>query len=270
MAGQALGYSRAHEVVVKHERMERHLNAARTVQLSMLPRETPQTPEYRFCNHYVAAERVGGDYYFYETLGNGQIVFGIADASGKGLAASMQIVRFAGEVRLRIATSRTLKVALEKLNQFVCSFGDTRFITCCICVLDPAKHQLTLANAGHLYPLWYHADSGTVEKVVTPNGGLPLGLDPHEKFHPTKLSLQPGDRFFLYTDGVSEAMNMDLEQYSTDRLVKLVASSRDPLPQLIQAIEKDVTQFRNGQDASDDVCVIGLERLPVLGRLATP
>lgn len=260
VAGQALGYSRAHEVVIEHERIERHLDAARTVQLSMLPRETPQSENYAFCNHYVAAERVGGDYYFYETLGNGQIVFGIADASGKGLAASMQIVRFAGEVRLRIATSRTLKIALEKLNQFVCGFGDTRFITCCICVLDETKHQLTLANAGHLYPLWFHAESGTVEKVVTPNGGLPLGLDPLEKFRPAKILLKPGDRFLLYTDGVSEAMNTELEQYSTERLVKLVAATRDPLPQLIQAIEQDVEKFRNGQFASDDVCVLGLER----------
>ncbi len=260
VAGQALGYSRAHEVVVKHERMERHLNAARTIQLSMLPRETPQLADYSFCNHYMAAERVGGDYFFYEPLGNGQIVFGIADASGKGLQASMQIVRFAGEVRLRIATCRTLKTVLEKLNQFVCSFDDSKFITSCICVLDPVKHQLTLANAGHLYPLWFHAQSGTVDKVVTANGGLPLGLDPKEKFHPVRISMKPGDRVVLYTDGISEAMNVDLEQYSTERLVEVIAESREPLPGLIQQIEQDVVRFRNGQDASDDVCVMGLER----------
>ena len=267
VAGQALGYSRAHEVVVKHERIERHLNAARTIQLSMLPRETPQLADYSFCNHYIAAERVGGDYYFYEPLANGQIVFGIADASGKGLQASMQIVRFAGEVRLRIATCRTLKTVLEKLNQFVCSFDDSKFITSCICVLDPVKHQLTLANAGHLYPLWFHAQSGTVDKVVTANGGLPLGLDPKEKFHPVRISMKPGDRVVLYTDGISEAMNVDLEQYSTERLVEVIAESREPLPGLIQQIEQDVVRFRNGQDASDDVCVMGLERAPLAGQV---
>lgn len=261
VAGQALGYSRAHEVVVKHERIEHHLNAARTVQLSMLPRETPKLAHYSFCNHYIAAERVGGDYYFYEQLSNGQLVFGIADASGKGLQASMQIVRFAGEVRLHIATSRTLKSVMQKLNQFVCSFGDSKFITCCICVLDPIKHELSLANAGHLYPLWFCARSGQVEKIVTENGGLPFGLDPKEKYSPVRISLEPGDRFILYTDGVSEAMNGDLEQYGTDRLMQAVANCRAPLPALIEFIERDVAVFRNGQDASDDVCVMGLERM---------
>lgn len=260
VAGQALGYSRAHEVVVKHERMERHLNAARTIQLSMLPRETPKLDEYSFCNHYLAAERVGGDYYFYEPLADGQIVFGIADASGKGLQGSMQIVRFAGEVRLRIATCRTLKTVLQKLNKFVCGFGDSKFITSCVCVLDPVKHRLTLANAGHLYPLWYHAASGKVDKVVTANGGLPLGLDPSEEFHPVRISLQPGDRVILYTDGVSEAMNAEFEQYGTERLMQLIADSRESLPVLIDQIEQDVTRFRDGQEASDDVCVMGMER----------
>jgi phosphoserine phosphatase RsbU/P len=260
LTGQAMAFARSHQLLLQLERTQRHLEAARQIQLNMVRHTRPRVPGYLFADYYRPAEKVGGDYYFYESLPDGRAIIGIADASGKGLAAAMTIARFAGEVRFRIATSPTLKKALADLNRFIAETGPTTFVTCCICVLDPCAHTLTVANAGHLPPLRSRVTERQIGTLQTPRGGLPLGIDRDSICHPVTTALAAGDRIVLITDGVTEAMNHACELYGVRRLKRVLQTRPPTLEACVNAIVADVEEFRQDRPASDDMCVVALER----------
>jgi serine phosphatase RsbU (regulator of sigma subunit) len=262
LAGQSVGYARSHDIVVEHTNTRRQLETARQIQLGMLPRERPNVPGYEFWHHYAAAERVGGDYFFYEMLRDGRVMFGIADASGKGLSAALNIARFAGEVRFRIATSPTLKSAISSLNGFVIdSSEECMFITACICVLDPHQHLLSLANAGHPAALLKHRGKERVELLQSSRRSFPLGISREFETHPVNVALEPGDEVLLYTDGVSEAMNPLQKLFGTDRLSESFARPHQSIAEVVDGLVQDVMHFREDRLPSDDMTLIALARL---------
>jgi len=261
LAGHAIGYSQAHEIVVQHNMTIRQMETARQIQLSMLPRHSPTVASYRFGHHYSAAEKVGGDYFFYEMLRDGRVILGIADASGKGLPAAMHISRFAGEVRLRIATSPTLKSALISLNQFAIDGSEEcMFITSCLCVLDPQQHLVALANAGHLPPLIKHGATGQVEELLSTRRNFPFGITSEFDPHPWIVKLEPDDQILLFTDGVTEAMNPRQELFGTSRLIDVVSRTDGDIQDLVKTIVQAVHDFREGRSANDDMTIVGFER----------
>jgi len=261
LAGQAISYARTHQLLLQLERTQIDFDAARDIQMAMVRHTRPKVRGYRFADYYKPAQKVGGDYYFYETLPDGRVILGIADASGKGLAAAMAIARFAGEVRFRIATSPTLKKALSDLNCFVADSGPLTFITSCICVLDPKTHALSIASAGHLPPLRRRRDSGAVERIETPRGGLPLGIDEASICHPFTTTVEPGDRIVLTTDGATEAMDQDNILYGTDRLMAMMHSTCGSIDEFVATIVADIDAHRNGRAANDDICLVAMERI---------
>lgn len=259
MAAQAIGYARAHELILEHERQRQQLDMARDIQLRMLPRSRPEVPGYSFSDYYHSARTVGGDWYTYRATNNGRLVIAVADASGKGLAAALKIVDFASELRHCLETIASLKVAMWRLNQFVCSL-DEGFITFCVGVLDPNEHRLSIANAGHPAPLMRRAD-GVVGPLGINRSGLPLGLDPDEQYHPFSLEVSPGDEIVLYTDGVNEALNRKNELFGTARLREVLAASVTNVDARVRSIVDQVEQFRGGRSPSDDTCIVALSRL---------
>jgi len=262
LAGQAIGYSQAHEIVVQHDMTIRQMETARQIQLGMLPHKSPEVTGYRFAHFYAPAEKVGGDYFFYEMLRDGRVILGIADASGKGLPAAMNIARFAGEVRFRIATSPTLKVALANLNQFVNDGAEEcMFITSCLCVLDPQQHVVALANAGHLPPLRKAGATGAVEELMGPHRNFPFGIVDHFDPHPWMVKVDPGDQILLFTDGVTEAMNPGNQLFGTARLSEAFAQSQGDIAEVVEQIVQQVCHFRAGRPKNDDMTIVGCERI---------
>ena len=258
MTAQAIGYARAHELILEHERHRQQLEMARDIQLRMLPRSRPEVAGYSFGDYYRAARTVGGDWYTYRTTSNGCLVIAVADASGKGLPAALKIVDFASELRHCLKTIASLKQAMSQLNQFVCELEES-FITFCVAVLDPREHRLSIANAGHMAPLRRCAD-GVVEALGTARSGMPFGVDPHEEYHPFSLKLSPGDEIVLYTDGVTEAMNRTNDLFGTARLLEVLAAPAPDVEGRVRAIVDRVEQFRNGRSPSDDTCIVALSR----------
>ena len=261
MTAQAIGYARAHELILEHERHRQQLEMARDIQVRMLPHARPEVAGYSFGDYYRAARTVGGDWYTYRATSNGRLVIAVADASGKGLAAALKIVDFASELRHCLEMIASLKLVMWRLNQFVCEL-DEGFITFCVAVLDPREHRLSIANAGHPAPLMRHAD-GVVGALGAERSGLPFGLDPHEQYHPFSLELSPGDEIVLYTDGVNEALNRKNELFGTARLREVLAAPVPDIDGRVQAIVDRVEQFRNGRSPSDDTCIVALSRLVV-------
>ena len=261
MTAQAIGYARAHELILEHERNRQQLEMARDIQVRMLPHSRPEVAGYSFGDYYRAARTVGGDWYTYRATSNGRLVIAVADASGKGLPAALKIVDFASELRHCLETIASLKMAMWRLNQFVCEL-DEGFITFCVAVLDPREHRLSIANAGHPVPLRRRAD-GSVEALGADRSGMPLGLDSHEQYHPFSIGMNPGDEIVLYTDGVNEALNRKNELFGTARLREVLAAPVPDIDGRVQTIVDRVEQFRNGRSPSDDTCIVALSRRAV-------
>ncbi|MFM9960239.1 MAG: SpoIIE family protein phosphatase [Planctomycetaceae bacterium] len=259
LTGQAIEYAKAHTAVLRLDQTQRQLDTARQIQMRMLPRQRPTLPGYLFESHYEPANSVGGDYYFWDSLPDGRVMMGIADACGKSLPAALLMAQFASEVRHCLATAETLKMALHSLNLFVCGL-DEGFITFCLCLLDANTHLLTVMNAGHPTPVVRHHDTGEVESLANTKSSLPLGISPNEKFHPMHMLVRPGDEIFLMTDGLIEAMSPDSNLYGFSRLSKQIGPSQPSLPARFAAIIADVADFRATRSASDDLCLLGIAR----------
>ena len=260
LTGQAVEYAHAHEALLRLDQTRRQLETARQIQLRMLPRRRPDVPGYRFYEHYEPADAVGGDYYFWDSLPDGRVLMGVADACGKGMPAAMTIAQFATEVRHCIATADSLKIAMSSLNRFVTSL-DAGFITFCLCLLDVKRGKLTLLNAGHPPPLCRRRASGEVEQLGLDRSTFPLGIADDHEFHTSTALLQPGDDVLFFTDGLIEAMAPDDSLYGEQRLLQHIAAPHDSLKSCIDAIVADVEHFRCGRSRSDDTCLIGFTRV---------
>lgn len=258
LAAQAIGYARAHEVVVEHELTRHQLETARQIQLRMLPTESPQVPGYSFAQYYSAAQIVGGDAYIYHRLSDGRLMLAVADASGKGLPASLRIAEFISELRHCISSATSLKAAMDELNRSVCR-SDSDFITFCLVVLDPQKHTLSIANAGHPLPR-LRKRNGTVFQVGENRTGFPLGVLLDNPCHPVTIKFDVGDELVLYTDGVSEAFNPAGDIFGMERLDDCLLDQVTNATERVNRVIAAVNHFRQGRKQSDDLCIVALTR----------
>ncbi len=259
LTGQAIEYAKAHAAMLRMDQTQRQLETARQIQMRMLPRHRPNLSGYVFESHYEAAESVGGDFYFWDSLPDGRVMIGIADACGKSLPAALLMAQCASEVRHCLAAAETLKLAMHSLNQFVCGM-DEGFITFCLCLVDANTNLLTVMNAGHPSPVLRHHDTGEVETLSNSKSSFPLGISSQEKFHPIHTLLRPGDEIYLLTDGVIEAMAPDNSLYGASRLESQIAATQPSLFARISAIIADIAGFRAGRRPSDDTCLLGIAR----------
>ena len=242
--------------------MERDLEFATQVQLGFLPNARPKLPGFEFFDYYEPAQRVGGDYFDYIQLPNNRLAVAVADVAGKGVPAALLMARLYSSVRYHFLSQTDAAAAMTGLNAEISVSGlGHRFITCAVLVIDPAEDEVVLVNAGHLPPIRRGPD-GKVEPVGMKESGMPLGILPDQKFQSTTFSLVPGETWLIYTDGITEAMKTQKLIYGTKRLLEFVAQGPQRIDELVKGVVEDVEKFVEGRDQSDDMCVVGFQRLP--------
>jgi serine phosphatase RsbU (regulator of sigma subunit)/pSer/pThr/pTyr-binding forkhead associated (FHA) protein len=242
--------------------LERDLEFATQVQLGFLPKSRPKVAGYAFADYYEPAQRVGGDYFDYIQLPNGRLAVALADVAGKGVPAALLMARLYSSVRFHLLSQPDVASAMAGLNAEISVSGlGHRFITCVVMVLDPAQNQLTLVNAGHLPPLRRNC-AGKVEPIGATESGLPLGIVPDQKFQQTTFDLVPGESWLVFTDGVTEAMRTAKEIYGNKRLIDFVERGPDRVDDLVKGVVDDVERYVEGRPQSDDICMVGFQRLP--------
>jgi serine phosphatase RsbU (regulator of sigma subunit) len=215
-----------HQQSLKQAAMQRDLELAAQVQASLLPAGPPRVPKYEFFAYYRSAQKVGGDYYDYVSLPDGRIAVAVADVSGKGIAAALVMAELMGELKCLLTSIPSAAEVVSRVNRSAASRGTgEKFITMVLAVLDPKQHQVTLVNAGHMAPLWRHAD-GRVEPVGDEARGTALGIKDDEVYEEFRFSLQPGDSLTLFTDGITEAHITGREMYREARLREASSSLR--------------------------------------------
>ena len=237
-----------------------HLDLAKKMQRGLLPSAPPKIEGYHFFDYYKSARQVGGDYYDYIQLADGRFAVVVGDVAGKGVAAALLMARLSSDIRFSLAMIEDPAVALTQVNDLFCERAwDDRFVTMIVAVVDPATHEVTIVNAGHMPPMLRHRDGVTLE-IGEDEAGLPVGVIEGFEFESCKFQLEPGDQLTLFTDGFSEAMNANRDLYGIKRLMKTVSNEIEHTRDLGQHILEDVSKFVAGCAQSDDMCLVSFGR----------
>ncbi|MGA8621747.1 MAG: GAF domain-containing SpoIIE family protein phosphatase [Candidatus Sulfotelmatobacter sp.] len=238
------------------ENMNRDAQEARIMQQALLPKSSPYIPGYAISGLSVPAGAVGGDWYDFIPFPDGRLGLVLADVSGKGMAAALLMSATRGMLRSLAEACCTPGEVLTKLNGLLVEdFPAGKFVTLVYAVLDPATRVVTFANAGHLHPLFID-DNGA--QFLDTERGLPLGISCGD-YSETSVSLSRGSRLIFYSDGITEAVNADEQEYGLERLAAHAVSVGASAVSIIE----DVRAFANGSGVRDDASVVfvGVARL---------
>lgn len=225
-----LEYARLHDEILHQSRLERELELAEQVQQNFLPQRAPNVPGYRFWAYYAAAGKVGGDYYDFLALPNGNWAVLLADVSGKGVPAALRMARASTMCKVALLSHPDdVSQAVAAVNCETCQTAvHGGFITLVLCVLNPRTHELTLANAGHPAPLFCSPGGEVVELGQYELTGLPLGIEEDQTYPTSTTTIGPGDLVVLFSDGISEAASPEGNLFSRERICQVVAGEYSP------------------------------------------
>jgi serine phosphatase RsbU (regulator of sigma subunit) len=245
-----------HETALLRLALERDLQLGHKVQQGFLPSSPPKFEGYEFFNFYEPANQVGGDYFDYIPLPGDRLAIVVADVSGKGIPAALLMAKLSAETRFCLVTQPTPVAAINQLNAGFGESWEDRFVTLVLCVIELREHRVTIVNAGHMAP-YLRSSDGQVRMIGEEQTGVPLGVSSGFEYEQFAMPMAPGDCLTLFTDGFSEAMNMENELYGLERLeAQLRASQGQGVRQLGEQILTNVKQFVGKRSQSDDMCLM--------------
>lgn len=255
---------RQEQITRKSARIESELTLANDIQAHMLPTIFPPFPDQNEVDLYATmhpAKEVGGDFYDFFQIDDKHIAFVIADVSGKGVPAALVMVITKTLIKNEVSMGLSPAEAFTKVNHMLCEGNDNNmFVTAWLGVLDTETGVLTYANAGHNPPLIRQGD-GVFAFLKSRPGLVLAGMD-GLRYRQYELQMQPGDRIFLYTDGITEAMNPSKELYGNDRLLAyLNAHGRESLQDVLSGLTADIHAFADTEEQSDDMTMLLLDYL---------
>jgi len=258
-ASVAVECARLHKEMVKQAKLEREIGIAREVQRNFLPKATPKLEGYGFWAYYLAAGKVGGDFYDFVRLPNGSLAVLLGDVAGKGVPAALMMAKASTVCQVALLNHPDrLADALGMINDEICDVSvRSSFITLVLCLIDPQTHEITMGNAGHMSPIFRRRD-GTIEEPADDNvRGYPLGIERGYRYRTDRTVLGPGESVVLYSDGISEAMDSRGELYSAERIHAQVAGMAHAEPaSLGEALIEDVRRHLGDCDQNDDITLV--------------
>ncbi len=261
-AALSVEQARLHRVESRGQRMERELQQARQIQMSLLPNGYPQVPGYDFAAAYESAREIGGDLYdFIEWPGDpNRVGLLIADVSGKGTAAALFMAHSRAMIRGAAQTQPGPAATLAAANvQIVRDNHAMLFVSAFYAVMDAPSGRLTFANAGHNVPVVRRAN-GYVEEAVA--RGMVLGIMDDMTYDEATTTLAEGDMIVLYTDGITEAMNARGDLFDKERLMAAVRGANPTdARDLIDAILAAVRDFTGDTPQADDLTIVTVRRI---------
>lgn len=244
---------------IEKKRLEEELHIAHQIQAGLLPKELPKLRNFDVAATNISSKQVGGDYFDLIPLGNNEILLVIADVSGKGMPASLLMANTQAALRVLAPLNMPLPAMVARLNDLLYqNTSSDKFVTFFCAKLNTETKLLTYTNAGHNPPIVLHTD-GTMDLLT--EGGIILGI--MENFLPYSeqtITLRNGDVLLLYTDGVSEAMDKNAEEFTEVKLeATLRAYSTEPAQIILSKILMDVQTHSYGMPQSDDITMIVLK-----------
>ncbi len=256
--GQTFGRM-AEQLILRRQRDDEMASAA-VIQRALLPRvrEFADESGLDVWAAMTPARDVGGDFFDLVHLADGRVAVGVGDVCGKGVPAALFMGITKTLIRINLRENPDLPGAIQKANALLANNNAGQlFATILYAAYDPRSGALEYCNCGHL-PALVRRPGGAVETL--PGGGLPLGLFESIKMEARKTQLRPGDLFFLYTDGVTEAEDHDARQFGEDQLGSLLAKKGHGAraSHWIARVEAAVREFARGRPQFDDITCLAL------------
>jgi sigma-B regulation protein RsbU (phosphoserine phosphatase) len=250
------------EEAARHQRIQREVEIAREVQQRLFPQRIPAIPGVDLAGHCRPALGVGGDYYDMIELENGELALAIGDVSGKGIAAALLMAGLRASLHgmmdgaLLEPGRHDLARIVRKLNRLIYeSSAVNRYATFFLAVYDPAARRLRYVNAGHNPPLLLRQR----EILRLEACGPVIGLLTEVEYEEHCIQLGPGDLFLGYTDGISEAMTADDEEWGEERMQAAAEAVRDlPAKEILNALFRSADDFTAGAPQYDDMTLLVL------------
>jgi sigma-B regulation protein RsbU (phosphoserine phosphatase) len=245
------------EVESQKDQLEHELKVVSEVQRKLLPKKLPLIDGFKLAVHYETSRYAGGDYYDIIELPDNCWGFLIADAEGHSAPAAVLMAMTCALFRSYPGSADDPAEVLHYLNEHLCKVADPSFMTALYAHYDANKQIMRMARAGHPLPMVFrHADNKAIEFPCP--GVYPLGIEAYEIEIPvTEAKLEPGDRFLIYTDGLTERFDMAGDTYGEQRLLELLATdSANDTQGIIAAIMADVEQFAGQRPADDDQALL--------------
>ena len=240
------------------KRFEQELEFARTIQESALPKNfTFPRKDFEIFASMDPAKEVGGDFYDFFFIDQNRLVMVIADVSGKGIPAALFMMRAKTAIRGLAESGNTPSMILGRANETLCEGNEAEmFVTVWLGIIDLTTGRMQCANAGHEYPVLMRADGEYA--YIKDKHDLALAVMEGRRYREYELQMNPGDRLFVYTDGIPEAINSAMEQYGTTRLVNVLNTLREAsIADTLPAVRKNIADYVGDADQFDDITMIG-------------
>jgi sigma-B regulation protein RsbU (phosphoserine phosphatase) len=261
-SGQILENTRLYEQEKSFVRMQEEVRLASVIQMELLPKNFPAIPGYEIAGKSISAQMVGGDYFdFIRMDDEHRLAVCLGDVSGKGLPASLLMANVQATLRGQTLVGTSAKECIIRSNKLLYdSTSSEKFVTLFYGILDSTRHEMVFCNAGHDNPFLFSEERGnTSQRLLT--GGIVLSIMEHFPYDEECVSLHPGDVLVIYSDGIPEAMNAQLEQFGEERLSQVIYENRSrSATELIDKIVAAAKTHAGTMPQSDDMTLIVVKR----------
>ena len=246
-------------------RIDKELEYAKQIQLSALPTNFPENEGFEIYAQMIAAKEVGGDFYDFYKLSDTAVAFLAADVSGKGIPAAMFMMTAKTIIKDLAESGMAVNDIFTKANEKLCQNNESgMFVTAWMGILDLTTGKMQFANAGHNPPLLKRANGG-FEYLRTRAGFVLAGME-GVRYRVGELIIYPGDRLFLYTDGVPEATNTENKLYGEDRLLSFMNKNASAeATEFLPALKADIDEFVGEAPQFDDITMLMFDYKPKQG-----
>ena len=246
-------------------RIDKELEYAKQIQLSALPTNFPENEEYNIYAQMIAAKEVGGDFYDFYKLSDTTVALLVADVSGKGIPAAMFMMTAKTIIKDLAESGMSVNDIFTKANEKLCENNESgMFVTAWMGILDLSTGKMQFANAGHNPPLLKRSN-GDFEYLKTRAGFVLAGME-GVRYRASELTISPGDRLFLYTDGVPEATNAENKLYGEDRLLAFMnQNARTEATEFLPALKSNIDEFVGEAPQFDDITMLMFDYIPKQG-----
>ena len=250
------------QVTAEKERIGAELALATRIQSAMLPHVFPPFPDRQEFDIFASmdpAKEIGGDFYDFFLIDDNHLCLVMADVSGKGIPAALFMMASKIILQSCAMLGNSAAEILTRTNEAVCSNNpEEMFITVWLGILEISTGKLTAVNAGHEYPVLKRAEGGF--KLLKDKHGLVIGAMDGVKYKDYELQLRPGDKLFVYTDGVPEATDAENRLFGAERmLAALNAASEEDPEQILKSVRGAVDAFVKDAEQFDDLTMLCLE-----------
>jgi sigma-B regulation protein RsbU (phosphoserine phosphatase) len=250
------------KITAEKERISAELSLATQIQASVLPHIFPPFPDRKEFDIYASmdpAKEVGGDFYDFFLIDSDHLGLVIADVSGKGIPAALFMMSSKIIIQSIAMLGKTPGEVLTKTNDAICSGNQAgMFVTVWMGILEISTGNMTCTNAGHEYPVLKRAD-GDFELFRDKHGFVIGGME-GIRYKEYELQMNPGDKLFVYTDGVPEATDADNELFGTERMTDALNTVKDADPEhVLSGVRRAVDAFVKDAEQFDDLTMLCIE-----------